>query len=180
MNKRMMIALIGICALVSMPGLSYAQSKDEETWNPMAEMEQMRANIDRMFKNAFDKAMAEGKMMMHGQSSLFEPNLGMKETQTAYIITVDLPGMKKEDIKVEVKDRVLTISGERKSESEVKTEKVIKEERSYGSFLRSLTLPDDADTSHISAEYKEGVLNITMPRLAEMKKDNAATKIEVK
>jgi HSP20 family protein len=109
--------------------------------------------------------------------SAFVPSVNTRESEFAYHIDVDLPGVKKEDIKVDVKDGVLTISGERKFKNEVKEEDFYKIETAFGKFSRSFNLPDDADVEHIEAKNENGVLEIVIPKVA--KEANVKT-IEVK
>jgi len=92
------------------------------------------------------------------------PLVDIEESEKEYLIKAEIPEMKKEDVKITVQDDVLSISGERKSEKEEKGKKYHRVERSYGSFLRSFTLPDDADGTKITAEYKDGVLRLHLPK----------------
>jgi HSP20 family protein len=91
------------------------------------------------------------------------------EDDKEYLIKAEIPEMKKEDIKVNVHDDVLTISGERKYEKEEKNKKYHRVERAYGSFMRSFTLPEDADGTRVMAEYKDGLLNVHLPKSEKAK-----------
>ena len=107
----------------------------------------------------------------------FTPSVNTREDEKAYYIEVDLPGVKKEDIKVDIKDNTLTISGERKFKEEVKEEDYYKIETSIGKFSRTFTLPEDADVENIDAKSENGVLEIVIPKV---KKEESVKTIEVK
>ncbi len=92
-----------------------------------------------------------------------------REGEFAYHIDVDLPGVKKENIKVDINKDVVTISGERKTKEEIKEEDYYKVETSFGKFTRSFTLPENADKENIDANYNDGVLEVIVPKLAEDK-----------
>ncbi|WP_419771050.1 MAG: Hsp20/alpha crystallin family protein [Candidatus Marinarcus sp.] len=99
----------------------------------------------------------------------FVPVVNTREGEFAYHIDVDLPGVKKDEIKVDIHKNVLTISGERKTKEEVKEEDYYKVETSFGKFSRSFTLPDNADIENVEASSKEGVLELVIPKLSEEK-----------
>ena len=106
------------------------------------------------------------------------PSVNTREDKNAYHIEVDLPGVKKEDIHVDCEDNILTISGERKTKSEVDEKDYHKVESFYGKFQRSFTLPENADADKIDANSKNGMLEITIPKSHKSKKETK--KIEVK
>ena len=141
-------------------------------WNPFRDLEEMSERLNRMF----------GREMMpkKGEESLtavdWIPSVDIVETEKEYTIKAELPEVKKEDVKVSVEDHTLTILGERKQEKEEKGKKFHRIERSYGCFERSFNLPDDADEKKISAEFKDGVLNVHLAK-SEMVKPKT---IEVK
>lgn len=109
--------------------------------------------------------------------SKFTPSVNTREGEFAYHVDVDLPGVKKEDIKVDLKENTLTISGERRFKEEVKEEDYYRVETRFGKFSRSFTLPDDADIENIDAASDNGVLEVVIPKLARTK---GARTIEVK
>ncbi len=94
----------------------------------------------------------------------FVPGIDISETENQFLITAELPGMEKEDIDISLENRRLTISGERKFENEEKGKTFHRVETSYGSFNRSLQLPDSVDENSISATYENGLLNITVDK----------------
>jgi len=99
----------------------------------------------------------------------FMPRVDIVEDKEKLNLLVELPGMEKDEIKVLVEDGILTISGERKMENEEKDKNYIRTERFYGSFSRSFTLPDNLDSEKISADYKNGILNISLARAEKAK-----------
>src|SRR3989338_1284629 len=127
-----------------------------------------------------EKRMLKGFPSMSQESALmgFSTVVNTREGEFAYHIEADLPGVKKEDISVETKDNVLTISGERKHKDEVKKDDYYKLESSYGKFVRSFTLPKGVDAENIKAVCENGVLEVTIPKLT--KKDEDKKKIKVK
>jgi HSP20 family protein len=96
----------------------------------------------------------------------FIPTLDVRETEDEYLVLVDLPGVKSEDVVIELTDQVLTISGSR---TPVEIGEVRRSERPFGSFVRRLTLPKGVDSDKVVAEYKEGVLELRIPKRAEAK-----------
>ncbi len=97
------------------------------------------------------------------------PAVDVYEDKESVIIEVEAPGMKEEDLKVNLENNTLVISGERKFEKEEKDKNYYRMERSYGSFVRSFLLPDNVDATAIKAKYKDGVLKLTLPKKAESK-----------
>jgi HSP20 family protein len=107
----------------------------------------------------------------------WSPLVDITEDDKEYVVKAEIPEMKKEDIKINVHDDVLTMSGERKYEKEEKGKKYHRVERAYGSFMRSFALPEDADGSKISAEYKDGLLKVHLPKSEQAKKKAIEVKI---
>ena len=107
----------------------------------------------------------------------WSPLVDISEDEKEYVVKAEIPEMKKEDIKINVHDDVLTVSGERKYEKEEKGKKYHRVERAYGSFMRSFALPENADGSKISAEYKDGVLKVHLPKSEQAKKKAIEVKI---
>jgi HSP20 family protein len=97
------------------------------------------------------------------------PTVDIEESPEEYVVKAELPGIDKKDVKITCNDGVLSITGERKQEKEVKNRKYHRIERSYGSFMRSFTLPVEVDDKKIVAEQKDGVLFVHLPKAAEKK-----------
>jgi len=107
----------------------------------------------------------------------FMPNVDIVENKDSISLHMELPGMKKDAIKVMVEDGVLNISGERKQESEEKDRNYIRSERVYGSFSRSFTLPDNIESEKVTADYKDGVLKITLQKSEKAKPKEIAVEV---
>lgn len=127
-------------------------------------------NMQRMFNN-----MPKGEEQT--SISSFVPSVNTREGEFAYHIDVDLPGIKKEDINIDVHDGTLTISGERNFKDEVKEEDYYKVETAFGKFQRAFNLPESVDVENISAASNDGVLEIVIPKL---EKDTNKKRIEIK
>ena len=131
----------------------------------------------RDFSSRFNSLLSEFDNK-ESQLGGFTPVVNTREGEYAYHIDADLPGVKKEDIKVDVKDNVITISGERSNKEEVKEEDYHRIETSFGKFERSFTLPKGVDAENIEASNKDGVLEVIIPKLKS--ETERAKKIEVK
>ena len=140
--------------------------KELERWDPVRELEGMEGRFTRWFgrlpvhreRNHETLAMAE-----------WMPLVDISEDDREYLITAELPEVKKEEIRVHVENGELTIQGERKLEREEKGKKYHRIERGYGSFTRSFALPDDADPTKVSAEFRDGTLKVHLPKSATTK-----------
>ena len=108
----------------------------------------------------------------------FIPTVNTREADDAYYIEIDLPGVKKENVSIDVNDNIITISGERKVDDERKNNEFYRVESIYGKFERSFTLPDDVDTDKIEAKMENGVLIVKIPKMQVV--DKAPKKIEIK
>ena len=144
-------------------------------WNPFKEMEEMQNRMARLFGLAPARITEGEKEMM--TVSEWAPSVDITEDDKEYLVKADLPEVNKEDVKVTVEDGVLTITGERKFEKEEKDKKYHRIERSYGNFLRSFTLPDAADGGKVSAEFKDGVLKVHLPKTEKAKPKAVEVKV---
>lgn len=127
-------------------------------WEPMREMDDLLKGFGPLFGRLPGRPWVEGYE--------FTPPADVIERDKEYVVKVDLPEVRKEDVKVTFDAGVLLIKGERKVEKEVKGETVHRTERYFGTFERSFALPDDVDPKGIHAECKDGVLMVTLPRTA--------------
>jgi HSP20 family protein len=131
-------------------------------WDPFKEMEDAQNRLARFFGLSPARLTNGEKEAM--TVTEWSPAVEITEDDKEWLVKADLPEVKKEDVKVTVENGVLTITGERKLEKEEKNKKYHRIERSYGNFLRSFTLPDAADASKLSAEFKDGVLKVHLPK----------------
>jgi HSP20 family protein len=130
----------------------------------------LRDQFSRLFDIAFPDRGAESL-------SDWTPALDAHEDKDKYVVSTDIPGLKKEDINVSVHDGVLTVSGERKSEKEVKEGTIHRTERYYGKFSRSVSLPAAVRADKVSATYKDGVLTVEIPKAEEAKPKTVEVKV---
>jgi len=134
--------------------------------NPVGEMTAMQNRINRMFNGPY---WLTGQMDDDTDMGRWNPAVDLYEKDDHFVIKAELPGVDKKDIAIDLKDRVLTLSGERSYENEVKEENYYRRERSYGKFQRAFTLPADVDSDKIKAEFKDGLLQIEVPKPEEQK-----------
>jgi HSP20 family protein len=122
--------------------------------------------MTRFFDDPF---MRLGRMADDDSMGMWNPAVDLYEKDDHFVIKAELPGVDKNDIKVDLKDRVLTLSGERTYDHEVNEENYYRKERSYGKFQRAFRLPADVDSDKIKAEFKDGVLQVEVPKPDEVK-----------
>ena len=135
-------------------------------WEPFRELATLQNEMNRLFNTAFDTPAGQGN---GGTLRRWLPAMDLVETQDHFILRADLPGMSEEDVNVEVEDNVLTVSGERKAEHETAKEGYHRVERAFGSFSRSLTLPEGVDAEAVEASFDRGVLEVRIPKPEQRK-----------
>lgn len=141
-------------------------------WRRRDELTGFRREMDRLFDRFF-----EGwPFRLSAEEGEWAPSVDVSETAKEVIVKAELPGMAPKDVDVTVRGDVLSLRGERKKEEEEKGENFHRVERSYGAFARSIRLPAEVDAAKVKATYKNGVLNISLPKT----KAASAKKIEVK
>lgn len=145
------------------------------TWNPLRELNTLENRLERFFDQSFF-ARNGGKEPM--TVSQWSPLVDISENDTEYTVKAELPELKKEEVKVNVENGELTISGERKIEKEEKGKKFHRIERSYGSFLRSFTLPETVNGDKVSAEFKDGMLTVHLPKDEQAKPKTIEVKVQ--
>ena len=138
-------------------------------WEPFRDLVSVQERMNRLFDEAFrgsSRAVGEDDWALGGS---WAPAVDIYEQEGNIVLKAELPGVDPKDVDVRVENNVLTLRGERKLESDVKKEGYHRVERAYGTFSRSFTLPNVVDTEKIKAEYKDGVLQVTLPQREEAK-----------
>ncbi len=133
-------------------------------WEPLRELSTLQNEMNRLFGTVFDTP-ANGPSTMRR----WMPAMDLVETDDHFVLRADLPGLSEEDVNIEVEERVLTVSGERKAEHEVSKEGYHRVERAFGSFSRSLTLPEGVDAEAVTASFDKGVLEVRIPKPEQRK-----------
>jgi len=146
-------------------------------WRPRRDLLSIREEMNRLFDDFFSgwpwperrRGLLEGE---------WAPSVDVAETDQDIVVTAELPGVKQEDVDVTITNDVLTLKGEKKEEKEVKKENYHRIERSYGSFQRSVSLPTGVQGDKAKAKYKDGVLQITIPKTEEAKPKQIKINVE--
>jgi HSP20 family protein len=133
-------------------------------WEPLRELSSFQNEMNRLFNTVFDQPGGDG-----GQGRRWVPAMDLLETDEHFVLRADLPGMREEDVNIELEDNVLTVSGERKAEHEERQEGFYRVERAFGSFARSLTLPKGVNPEGVTAAFRDGVLEVRIPKPEERK-----------
>lgn len=143
---------------------------------------QLQREMDRLFEDAFRgfglSPFRSELFQPLAASGLLKPQVDVGASDKEYSITIEVPGVDEKDVKVEVANNIMTISGEKRQEKEEKNKNYYRVERSYGSFQRDLSLPTDANQEDVKAKFKNGVLTVTIPRKALPKSE--VKQIEIK
>lgn len=135
-------------------------------WNPMRDMFGLQQRMDRIMKDVFLPA-----QNFNREDTLWDwnPKVDIYDEDGHIVLKAELPGIDKKDIEVDVKDRILTLKGERASDNEIKKDTYLQRERSFGKFERSFTLPVNVKAEDIKAVYKDGLLKVEIPKPLDSK-----------
>lgn len=136
--------------------------KKMRRWEPFRELVSLRDDMDRLFRSFFGGPLEEVE-------GFWAPVIDIEEDNDSYYVRAEVPGIKKEEIKISVRGNALSLSGERKQESETKNKTFHRVERSYGRFKRTISLPSEIDAEKVKATYKDGILTVTLPKPESMK-----------
>lgn len=129
-------------------------------WEPVREFTSLQGEMNRLFNSFFDAPATPG----NGGARRWLPPMDLVETEDHFVLKADLPGLGEGDVAIDVEGDVLTVSGERKADHEERREGFHRIERAYGSFRRSLTLPEGIDPEAVTAKFDKGVLEISIPK----------------
>lgn len=135
-------------------------------WEPFTGLRHVQDQFNRLFEETFGNYPVAGKEAL---DRVWSPPVDIYEDNDTIVVKAELPGVRKEDVSIEIKDNVLSLTGERKHEEEVKKESYHRMERVYGKFSRSFSLPDSVKIDGIKAQYKDGVLEIILPKAEKSK-----------
>jgi len=132
----------------------------------------MQRNINKMFESLFHGSSVDAEIA----ASVWNPAVDVEEREQEFVVRVELPGVAKDDVHITTRENILTLRGEKKQQKETKESNYHRMERSYGSFQRSFTLPGSVKNDRIEASFKDGILEVVVPKAEEAK----ARAIEVK
>ena len=133
-------------------------------YRPLRPLLGLRDELDRLFTD-----MMPVRENDEGATSLWAPRIDLAETEDEFVVRVDLPGVEKKDVEITLNDGRLVVRGTRKSEKKTKDESMVRMEREYGEFFRSLVLPHSIAEDAVAAGFKDGVLTVRVPKLEEKK-----------
>lgn len=133
-------------------------------WNPMRELEELTQRLNHIFDSSLSTRSGGQEVIALPD---WQPNVDVLETTEGFLVQAELPQVKKEDVEVSVDRGTLRIRGERKQEKEEKNKRFHRVERSYGSFMRSFSLPDNVDAENVKAEMKDGLLSVRLVKAAQ-------------
>ncbi len=150
----------------------FKPEREFSAWSPFKDIVNMQREVGRLFDGLFADFDENGNSV-----TSWLPRADVIENGDAYIIKTELPGVDKNDVKITVRDNVLTLKGEKKQEKEEKGHNFHRVERSYGTFERSFSLPTGVKNDKIDAAYKDGVLTITLPKVEEAKPKEIEVKV---
>jgi len=146
------------------------QSPELSNWTPFNRLANLRDEFDRLFDFSWP---SRDTGLLGGWS----PAMDVYDDKNNLIVTLEVPGMKKDDIEISLHDGILTVSGERKEEREQTEGNAFRSERYFGKFQRSLSLPSAVDANKVKASYKDGVLTISLPKSEEAKPKHIAVSV---
>jgi HSP20 family protein len=147
-------------------------------WNPNRELANFEREFNRMLNSLGRGFNFDRDVDQELENAVWSPLTDISETDDEYVMKMDLPGVKKDDVKISVQNGELIISGERKEEKEEKKTQHHRIERNYGKYYRSFTLPENVDEENIEAEFNDGSLTVKVPKTEEAKPKEIDVKVK--
>lgn len=162
------------------------KAKEKETravtpWRPFMDLSRWERDMDRMMDDFFGRRFRPwwpDRWFRSDEMEIRGPVVDVFEEKDDIVIKAELPGITKDNIEVNLTDHMLTIKGEKKKEEEIKEENYYRAERAYGSFVRTLELPKDVHSDKIKASFKNGILEVRLPKTEEAKTKEIKVKVE--
>lgn len=162
MKKYLILPLIAF--IVSSSYLSAENNRSVSQYNPFEEMQKMQEEMDKIFDKFHQRMMSEDMFSRFPSSFPTVPAIDLQDSGDNYLLKVDIPGVEESEITVTSENGKLTIKAKSHKEEQEKRKDFLKQERFEGMYMRTMTLPDDADAQKLKSEYKDGVLQITIPK----------------
>jgi len=141
-------------------------------WSPLRDLVGIQSEMNRIVDNFFSNSEHPD------QSGTWVPMVDISETDNEIVVSAELPGLQKEDVKIAIQDNVLSLEGEKKQETKEKGKNYYRLERDYGKFQRSFVLPSAVKTDKVKAVFQDGILNITLPKADEAKPKQIAISVQ--
>lgn len=143
--------------------------KKRDLWDPLDVMTDLQHDLSRLFHRS---------LKGNGWTRTFEPEVDVIEEKDSFLVKADLPGIKKEELDIKVEGKFLTLKAERKEEKEIKEKNYYASERFYGIFTRMIELPTDIKADQVKANYKDGVLEVTLPKTENAKAKQVTVEVK--
>jgi HSP20 family protein len=162
------------------------KAKEQETkavapWRPFTGLSRWESEMDRMMDDFFGRRMRPWwpeRWLRGEREEITAPAVDVYEEKDEIVVKAELPGMDKSDIEVNLSDSQLTLKGEKKKEEKIEKENYFRSERSYGAFIRSVGLPTDVQADKVKASFKNGILEVRLPKTEEAKAKEIKVKVE--
>jgi len=148
----------------------------KDNYNPFSELEKLHSELNSLFDWSFGGGFPERQFGL--LETGWAPAVDVYDAKDNLVVKADIPGLKKEDIDINIQNNTLVIKGEKKQEREEKEKDYVRTERFYGSFHRAITLPADVDAEKAKAEYKNGTLELILPKKEEAKPKQISVEIK--
>ena len=158
----------------------HKETKALAPWRPFMDLTTWDSEMDRMMGDFFGRSMRPwwSARWLRGEDEISAPVVDVYEEKDEVVVKAELPGLDKKDIEVKISDSQLTLKGQKKQEEEIEQENYYRRERSFGAFLRSVELPTNVRADKVKASFKNGVLEVRVPKTAEAKTKTIKVKVD--